>query len=87
MQTLVGSLAKSVETDLVDVPHLTFAECNTTSGADRVAARAGMIVPLAMTAMGEVPQILEGNLRVGDGHEREGAYRNFVLLTVPETMR
>lgn len=83
MPTLVQQLASLVETDLADVPYLAFAECNMTSGADRAAARAGMVVPLAETSRGRVSQVLAANVRVGDGYEPKEGYRSFTLLTVP----
>lgn len=76
---VVRSLTQDIKSDMQDVRHLVFAECNLTSGAHIVAAHAGFTVPRIDTLYGEVGQVLCNNVRVGDGLEPQGGYRNFMF--------
>lgn len=79
---VVSALTTDVKADLDGVRHLIFAECNLTSGAHVVAAHSGFTVPSIETPHGEVGQVLCHNVRVSDGHEPHGGYRNFMFTVV-----
>lgn len=79
---VVRSLTDVVRADLAGVRHLVFAECNLTSGANIVAAHSGFTVPRLETTHGPVDQIISANVRVDDGYEPRGAYRNFMFTIV-----
>jgi hypothetical protein len=79
---VVRSLTQTLREDLSERSHLIFAECNILSGAHIVALRSGFDIPELRSSHGRVGQVLHSNVRIGDGLEPQGEYRNFMFTTV-----
>ena len=84
MPHVIANLALIAHRDLRGIPHVRFAECNILSGAPKAALRAGYEVPAVEVGGRLVDQVLVDHVRVGDGLDPQGAYRNFQLMTLPE---
>ena len=77
---VVRDLNKQIELDLANVNHITFAECNVSSGAHKVAFKSGFKYSSILIGNFLVPQILLQNVAVGDGSTNSDRYRDFAFL-------
>lgn len=78
-ETMVAAQDRRIARELIDTPNMRYAEVNLRSGAHRMALRTGFVLPEFRTEHGDIDQILWNNVPVGDGHEPQGAYRNFAI--------